>query len=478
MTEQSFRPPNYAEILQPILASLQGPISVDDLASQILGLRPSKAKNPRLAALKAIRQEEGRQLIYLNKDHVLPLRLAFEGARYRLRLTREKADRAALPLHECFQPYLPSTFDWENLLFIDKEDTPIRFQIIEVPHELPFTLEEDVEYKEPAIVFKEWFRSQKMYFKDHILVTVVNWERGVLRLDRERFSDQHPEQIARRNQWIADQLYAMLEASFDEDIYDHIALPTLYARLPEKDSVPPDHWMVIVENDPRLTSDGWRIHYADSGFSPLEKMTMEISGEEPRSQKKSFTKEEGQQVYRLRASFKHNPSIWREVEILGRQDLAELDSILRDAFDHDTFDHLSGFWKKIARAGGTRKRYREVDLGEVNPFEPTAEQETPIATLSLNPGDQLKYVYDFGDWIEHTLELKSVGELEPGAKYPREVARNKPKYLYCVNCAKTGKQTIAAWVCLTCSAEKQEEVALCAKCVEKHEDHYTEEIIY
>ncbi|HVP21671.1 MAG TPA: hypothetical protein VMS73_07390 [Anaerolineaceae bacterium] len=478
MSELLPRSPNYAEILQSLLASLDGPIAVDDLATQILELRPSKAKNPRQATLNAIRQEEGRQLVFKDKDHILPLRLAFQGARYRLRLTREQVDRAALSFSECFQSYLPSSFEWENLLFIDKEDTSIPFQITEVPRKLPFTLSEEDEYKEPVVVFKEWFRSQKMYFKDHILVTVVNWEKGVLRLERERFSDQHPVEIARRNQWMADGLYAMLEASSDENIYDFVALPTLYAQLPEKCGIPPDHWMVIVASDSRMTSDGWRIHYADSGFSPLEKMVMEITGEEPQSQTESFTKEEGQLVYRLRAHFAHNPSIWREIEILGREDLSELDSILRRAFQHDTSDHLSGFWKKVARVGGSRKRFREVEIARVNPFEPAEGDDIPIAALKLKVGDQLKYVYDFGDWIEHTLELKSLTEMEKQVKYPRQVDQNKPRYRYCVNCAKKDKQTTATWICLTCSEEKQEEVVLCEKCVYNHEDHYTEKIIY
>ena len=28
----------------------------------------------------------------------------------------------------------------------------------------------------------------------------------------------------------------------------------------------------------------------------------------------------------------------------------------------------------------------------------------------MNPGDQLKYVYDFGDWVEHTIVLEAIDE--------------------------------------------------------------------
>jgi len=42
------------------------------------------------------------------------------------------------------------------------------------------------------------------------------------------------------------------------------------------------------------------------------------------------------------------------------------------------------------------------------------------------PSDPLKYVFDFGDWIEHTLTLTAIHPPERGVKYPREVSRNKP----------------------------------------------------
>jgi hypothetical protein len=45
-----------------------------------------------------------------------------------------------------------------------------------------------------------------------------------------------------------------------------------------------------------------------------------------------------------------------------------------------------------------------VDIGTVNPFEYAEGSNTKIAALKLAVGDQVKYVYDFGDWVEHTLE--------------------------------------------------------------------------
>ncbi len=60
----------------------------------------------------------------------------------------------------------------------------------------------------------------------------------------------------------------------------------------------------------------------------------------------------------------------------------------------------------------------------VDPFGEGEDQS--IAELELQPGDALKYVYDFGDWIEHRLILEEIFEPQAKAIYPRIVAQNKP----------------------------------------------------
>jgi hypothetical protein len=328
-------------------------------------------------------------------------------------------------------------------------------------------------------VLRDWFRSQQIYVKDHLLVTVIDWEWGVFLLERERYGDRQPELLAQRNRAFADILFEMLESSPAEELYVHEAIPTAYARLPDKDGYPADHWVVIVGEDPRLITDGFRIHYPDSGFSMLERMVKEMNGESAEPPDKSYTREEGQQVYRLRAELARRPSIWREVEVQGKQSLADLDGVLRAAFNHDSSDHLSGFWQRVAREGRARRRYREVKLGDVEPFGGGEGSRTIIVGLRLHPGDQIKYVYDFGDWVEHRLVLEAIKEPEKDAKYPREVSRNKPKHKECRDCRERGKSTVATWVCIECSENEGQEVDLCEDCLsERHEEHFTEEIVY
>jgi len=87
-------------------------------------------------------------------------------------------------------------------------------------------------------------------------------------------------------------------------------------------------------------------------------------------------------------------------------------------------------------------------------------------------------VYDFGDWIEHEISLEEISKVKTGKSYPALVARNKPKYQYCVICEAKGKETVARLVCLQCSTQKRV-IFLCEDCAgKKHENHYVEEIIY
>ena len=98
--------------------------------------------------------------------------------------------------------------------------------------------------------------------------------------------------------------------------------------------------------------------------------------------------------------------------------------------------------------------------------------------MDLKSGDLMKYVYDFGDWIEHEVKLEEIIMADVEKSYPILVAKNKPKYEYCVVCEAKGKETIAALVCLQCSTQKRV-IFLCEDCAgKKHEDHYVEEIIY
>ena len=192
-----------------------------------------------------------------------------------------------------------------------------------------------------------------------------------------------------------------------------------------------------------------------------------------------FSAVEGQQIYRFKVALKYRKGLWRKIEIQGEQTLAEFNRILMNAFEHD-WDHMSGFWKLVPRTGGSKRtRYREVDIGSVNPFGGGDGADNPIAGLGLSVGDRLKYVYDFGDWIEHDINLEAIEEHQRDLEYPRIAEQNRPRYRNCERCKKMERKTIATWVCITCSNKEQKDVLVCEDCLDKlHTNHYAVELTY
>jgi hypothetical protein len=209
----------------------------------------------------------------------------------------------------------------------------------------------------------------------------------------------------------------------------------------------------------------------------LETMFQEITGEKTELPEETFSPKQARQVYRFKAALWHRKGLWRRIEIRGDQTLGDLNSTLQEAFQHD-WDHMAGFWKRVRRGSG--KRYREIDLGDVDPLGGGSGASRRIAGLGLAPGDILKYIYDFGDWIKHLITLEEIVEPdEEGVEYPRIVEQNRPRHRYCKECKAEGRKTVATWICIKCSDHEQQAVLLCEDClIAHHEGHYAEEILY
>jgi len=173
-------------------------------------------------------------------------------------------------------------------------------------------------------------------------------------------------------------------------------------------------------------------------------------------------------VYLFKVALKHRKRLWRRIEIRSDQTLGDFDNIIRDAFNHDTWDHLSEFYMGRWQQGG---------FGEIYPDGRGSGTEKRIERLGLSEGDKLGYVYDFGDEIHHVLTLEKIMEPEKGIKYPRVISKNKPSYRYCEMCEEQGKKTIAKWICMECPDEG-DEMFLCEDCMDEYDGHYAEEILY
>lgn len=177
-----------------------------------------------------------------------------------------------------------------------------------------------------------------------------------------------------------------------------------------------------------------------------------------------------EKVYVFKVALKHQKGLWRRIEIKSNQTLGNFDQIIRDASNYDTWEHLSEFFKE---------RWPQDGFGEIDPNRKGNGAKKRIEQLGLSEGDNIGYIYDFGDEVEHIVTLEKVVQPEEGVKYPRVISKNKPRYHYCERCKKQGKKTIATWICVECSEEKGKEVFLCEDCLTKeHENHYADEILY
>jgi hypothetical protein len=473
VTMSEKKPVMLREAVQQALASVKGPMALDQFCRQVLSIRPSKAKNPMSSVRSYLRQEQaGETLVFLDVQTILPLPIAMQGVRFRTTLARKEATRGVMIIRPAFDYFQRGELDPTMVRLLDQggRSLPVRIVTLQTQIETPFGRQA---VEEAAFELADWFQSQRVRRDDSILVTVEDWTAGYFRLEHEPAGRQRRQEMERQDRELADLLFDMLEASGRESIYGHVAIPTAYARLSNSRSYPGHHWLEVVERDPRMRYDGWAIHYSDYR-SPLELMVFGDRAEPPVGE---FSRAQGRQVYRFKAALCCRPGLWRTIEIQGKQTLAELDLILRDAFEHDMFDHLGGFWKRVRR--GQTKRFREVELGSMNPLGEGDGAGIQIAGLGLEPGQQLKYVYDFGDWVEHLLTLEAISEPESQSTYPRVVARNRPRYSYCQSCANQGRKERATWICLKCSERQDQGVLLCQKCLrQQHQDHYVEKILY
>lgn len=318
-----------------------------------------------------------------------------------------------------------------------------------------------------------WLSSLTIAAGDSLSVRLLDGEKSICAVTLERPADRDSEQVLARNRELADAAVDILRnemrgrALFAHDLTGWLLSRGAYHLLP-----PPDPLDIILLGDPRFTvaDDGkfalatsweWtRESEIDFSQAGMEAFHLEFTG---RPFSDSDWKEEGAEthpwdrrrvfgvhleeelepwltavgrrsdspdseppaarreprVFRLRAWLSGRKSEQRVLELEGDDTLAELDELLRDVFGHDAMDHMSGF--SVRTGGGPQAEW----LATINPFGGIEEgDDYALADLRMEPGAQITYVYDFGDWIEHTIQLVAVTAPDPDAVYPRLMDEN------------------------------------------------------
>jgi hypothetical protein len=463
------------QAIAAVLADLEGPITIDELTRQVLELWPSQARNPRAPIRDALRWDGGRRIVFLDDKTILPVRLALSGARFRITLSRQEAKRGAVQLMPGFYPFLIR----QNWGLPDPAELPVRL-LDERSEELPIryvNLRQQVEgllgsetVNLPAFDLSDWLKGHAPRRNDDLLVTVVDWKRGWFALAFEPAGRRRKAEMRQQNTALADTIYALLCDHRDERPFATEIIPAVYARLGDAvRAYPGDHWTAVIEADNRLGLVGYAqiclARYARLGLFDLGSREVEVAP--PDSHQLD-------QIFRFKASLTHAKRIWRRIELRGSDTLGRLDTLMREAFEHD-WDHLSEFSIKPK----DRRHARWEGLGHHSPLGGESADKIQIAQLGLEAGDKLQYVYDFGDYIQHSITLEAIGVPDPGVEYPRIAGQNKPRYKDCESCKAQDIKRRATWICIQCSDREERAVLLCEEClVKEHEFHYADEILY
>ncbi len=472
------------EAITQVTAALAGPISLDEFVERVLAIWPSQAKNPKTSVRQMIRNYHlGKTLIMTDKETLTPIQLALAGVQIRVGLAHEELKEGMLFVYPAFQFFLPQTKPVTELQLVDQEDHIIPTEVTEMTIQRQSILGA-YSYKQEALKLGWWFKKMRLSRQDNLLVTILDITIPKFRLQAEPHHEyrHHRKEIAAANQQLADTLFSMLEAARNEHLWGSTAVPTAYALLKDATPYPADHWLEVVEKDQRLRWNGTFITYSDR-FSPIENL---LRGQKPtaRGQRPSrppkLSKQQKQQIYRFHVAAKHRKGLWRRIEIQGSQTLSDFNRYLVNEFKHD-FDHMAGFWKLVRR--GQTKNYREIELATIDPFDDGEGANTRIAALEMQPGDKMKYVFDFADWHEYVIELETITEPENDPKgdvtYPRVVAQNRPSYRYCTDCAEEERKTVAVYLCYSCAKMQGGPVYVCkAHASPEHDDHYLQELVY
>jgi hypothetical protein len=115
------------------------------------------------------------------------------------------------------------------------------------------------------------------------------------------------------------------------------------------------------------------------------------------------------------------PQIWREIELASNQTLADLGEAIPDAFDFDD-PHLWAFFLS-GKPWDERTEYAlDPEPNLLGGRRPKSADRLPIRET---PGKEFLYIFDFGDEWHFGVKLTRTSDrLEPGARYPRIVARH------------------------------------------------------
>ncbi|MDF2645883.1 MAG: Plasmid pRiA4b ORF-3-like protein [Paenibacillus sp.] len=162
-----------------------------------------------------------------------------------------------------------------------------------------------------------------------------------------------------------------------------------------------------------------------------------------------------EKVLVFKVSNKGQKSKWKTIAILSSQTLGSFDNIMREAFHHDTHDHLSEFYRG--------KAFSNSGLGEIEPGGYGVGSKPQLDKLNIRVNEIFEYVYDFGSSSIYQIELIEVQDRDLKMKYPNIVNESKARTAYCSSCKGGGLKVKAEYIVMFKDNLKKEK--LCKNCI-------------
>ena len=222
--------PTLKQVVEQVLSELNEPITVKDLADLVYAIYPTKAKTAMSSFRNCLHyDEQGVNLVYLNRDTILPMRIAMPGVRFRVPIDRQAEKENTIPVL-FFNYFIGRETKPQGTRFVDGAGIPVNFKVKSVKN----IWEPNSLWRRDfvdAFEFSEWFNRIKPQRGDSLLVTVQDWESHEFLLEHEPKRKRRPEEIQRFNKEFNDILFDVLEESRDGNIFLHQVVPDVYVRL-------------------------------------------------------------------------------------------------------------------------------------------------------------------------------------------------------------------------------------------------------
>ncbi len=151
----------------------------------------------------------------------------------------------------------------------------------------------------------------------------------------------------------------------------------------------------------------------------------------------AFLDQPRKEVFIIRATYRQEKHVWREIEILGTQTLADLASSIVESMDW-VEDHLHGFWfpdRRRNRIYGDYGIFHEAMEDDPHPTFKT--KDVFISQIDWKTYPKIGFVFDFGDGHEFDIEVKATREKESSdnkKSFPRLIDQRGISSAQCPPC--------------------------------------------